>query len=79
MSHIFLKGSLTKALAAGAIRRGFPADRITFFEAPEEVSSYLRSRPKKDDWILIKGSRKMKMEAVAEKIIAAFDLRPQTV
>jgi UDP-N-acetylmuramoyl-tripeptide--D-alanyl-D-alanine ligase len=76
---LFLKGSLTKALAAGAIRSGFPAERITFFEDPEEVVSSLRSRLKKGDWILIKGSRKMKMEAVAEKIIAAFDLKQQTV
>jgi len=76
---LFLKGSLTKALAAGAIRRGFPAERITFFEDPEKVVSSLRSRLKKGDWILIKGSRKMNMEAVAEKIIAAFDLKPQTV
>jgi UDP-N-acetylmuramoyl-tripeptide--D-alanyl-D-alanine ligase len=76
---LFLKGPLTKALAAGAVRRGFPAERITFFEDPEEVVSSLQSRLKKGDWILIKGSRKMKMEAVAEKIIAAFDLKPQTV
>ena len=76
---LFLKGSLTKALAAGAIRRGFPAERITFFEDPEKVVSSLRSRLKMGDWILIKGSRKMKMEAVAEKIIAAFELKPQTV
>jgi UDP-N-acetylmuramoyl-tripeptide--D-alanyl-D-alanine ligase len=76
---LFLKGSLTKALAAGAIRRGFPAERITFFEDPEMVVSSLRSRLNEGDWILIKGSRKMKMEAVAEKIIAAFDLKPQTV
>jgi len=76
---IFLKGSLTEALATGAMRQGFPAERITFFEAPEEVVSSLQSRLKKDDWILIKGSRKMKMEKVAEKIIAAFDLEPQTV
>ena len=76
---LFLKGSLMKALAAGAIRRGFPAERITFFEDPEKVVSSLRSRLKKGDWILIKGSRKMKMEAVVEKIIAAFDLKPQTV
>jgi len=76
---LFLRGSLTKALAAGAIRRGFPAERITFFEDPEKVVSSLRSRLKKGDWILIKGSRKMKMEAVAEEIIAAFDLKPKTV
>jgi UDP-N-acetylmuramoyl-tripeptide--D-alanyl-D-alanine ligase len=77
--EIFLKGSLTKELAAGAVRKGFPPGRITFFESPEEVVSSLRSRLKKDDWILVKGSRKMKMEAVAEKIIAAFDLKAQTV
>jgi UDP-N-acetylmuramoyl-tripeptide--D-alanyl-D-alanine ligase len=77
--EIFLKGELTRAVADGAIRQGFPAERITFFENPEEVLSSLRPWLKKDDWILIKGSRKMKMEAVAEKIIAAFDLKPQTV
>lgn len=77
--ELFLKGCLTRAVAAGAVRRGFPAERITFFENPEEVLSSLRPRLKKDDWILIKGSRKMKMEAVAEKLIAAFDLNSQTV
>ncbi|MCE5265634.1 MAG: UDP-N-acetylmuramoyl-tripeptide--D-alanyl-D-alanine ligase [Deltaproteobacteria bacterium] len=76
---LFLKGSLTEAVAAGAIRRGFPAERITFFKEPEEVVSALRTRLKRGDWILIKGSRKMKMEAVADKIIAAFDLGSQTV
>ncbi len=76
---LFLKGSLTKALAAGAMHGGFPAERITFFEDPEEVVSSLRSRLKKGDWVLIKGSRKMKMETVAEKIIAAFDLERQIV
>jgi UDP-N-acetylmuramoyl-tripeptide--D-alanyl-D-alanine ligase len=79
IQDLFLKGSLTKALAAGAIRRGFPADRIMFFDDPQKVVSLLRSRLEKGDWILIKGSRKMKMEAVAENIIAAFDLKLQKV
>jgi len=79
IQDLFLKGSLTKALAARAIRMGFPAERIAFFDDPEQVVSSLRSRLKKGDWVLIKGSRKMKMEAVAENMIAAFDLKPQTV
>ena len=79
IQDLFLKGSLTKALAAGAIRMGFPAERIAFFDDPEQVVSSLRSRLKKGDWVLIKGSRKMKMEAVAENMIAAFDLKTQTV
>ncbi len=79
IDHLFLKGSLTKALADGAVRHGFPADRITCFEDPEEIVSALRSRLKRGDWVLIKGSRKMKMEMVAANLIAAFDLKRQTV
>ena len=78
-AHIFLKGSLTGFLAAEAIRRGFPKEEITFFENPEDVVALLNSRLTPGDWILVKGSRKMKMEAVAEKIIEAFDLKPQTL
>jgi UDP-N-acetylmuramoyl-tripeptide--D-alanyl-D-alanine ligase len=76
---LFLKGSLTMALAAGAVQAGFPADGIHFFKDPKEIIHFLRSWLKNTDWILIKGSRKMKMEAVAEEIIAAFDVKPQTV
>jgi UDP-N-acetylmuramoyl-tripeptide--D-alanyl-D-alanine ligase len=79
VQDLFLKGSLTKSLAAGAIRMGFPSERIVFFDDPEQVVSSLRSRLKMGDWVLIKGSRKMKMEAVADNMIAAFDVKPQTV
>jgi UDP-N-acetylmuramoyl-tripeptide--D-alanyl-D-alanine ligase len=76
---LYLKGKLTKALAAGAIRSGIPAEKIEFFADPQTVVASLQTRLKPGDWILVKGSRKMKMEAVAEKIIAAFDLKSQTV
>lgn len=79
IQDLLLKGRLTKALAAGAIRMGFPSERVAFFDDPGQMVSSLRPRLKKGDWVLIKGSRKMKMEAVAEKLIAAFDRRPQTV
>jgi UDP-N-acetylmuramoyl-tripeptide--D-alanyl-D-alanine ligase len=76
IDRVFLKGSLSRSTAAGAIKKGFPKERITFFDDPGEVLGSLRSFLKKDDWILIKGSRKMKMEVVAESIISAFDLKP---
>ena len=76
---VFLKGTLTRAMAAAAIRGGLPAERIAFFDDPRQVIDRLRLHLKKDDWILIKGSRKMKMEEVAEALIEAFDLKPQTV
>jgi UDP-N-acetylmuramoyl-tripeptide--D-alanyl-D-alanine ligase len=72
---LYLKGTLSRFTAEGAIKKGFPAEKITFFDAPGRVVADLRRRLRKGDWILIKGSRKIKMEAVAEAIIAAFDLR----
>ena len=79
IGDLYLKGSLTRALAAGAIRGGIKAERITFFDDPDQVVASLETRLKPGDWILIKGSRKMKLETVAEKIIAAFDQKGQTV
>jgi len=79
VDRVYLKGALSRSTAAGALRKGLPQERIAFFDEPEEVIARLQSHLKKDDWILIKGSRKMKMEAVAEALIAAFDVRPETV
>jgi UDP-N-acetylmuramoyl-tripeptide--D-alanyl-D-alanine ligase len=76
IDHVFLKGAFARFTAAGATQKGLPEERIIFFDEPETVLASLRSHLKKDDWILIKGSRKMKLEAAAEAISAAFDLKP---
>jgi UDP-N-acetylmuramyl pentapeptide synthase len=79
VAGVFLKGTLSRAVAQGAIDRGFPQKRIAFFDEPAECVDLLRSQLKAGAWILVKGSRKMNMEAVAEAIVAAFDLGRQTV
>jgi UDP-N-acetylmuramoyl-tripeptide--D-alanyl-D-alanine ligase len=79
VDRVFLKGTLSRSTAAGALRKGFDEKRIVFFEEPGDVIAPLIAALKKEDWILVKGSRKMKMEAVAEAIISAFDLKTQTV
>ncbi len=79
VDRVLLKGTLSRFTAEEARKKGFPAERIVFFDDPGQVVADLRSRLKEGDWILIKGSRKMKMEAAAEAIIAAFDLKPQRV
>jgi len=76
VDRVFLKGVLSRSTAAGAMKNGFPKEGIAFFDDPEEVLASLRSFLKKDDWLLIKGSRMMKMEVVAESIISQFDLKP---
>lgn len=76
VDRVFLKGALSRSTAAGAVKNGFPEEGIAFFDDPEEVLASLRSFLKKGDWLLIKGSRMMKMEIVAESIISQFDLKP---
>ena len=71
---IFLKGSFSQATAAGAIKRNMPENGIFFFETPEEILPCLKSSLKEGDWILVKGSRMMKMEEVVGTIIEAFGL-----
>jgi len=68
IDHLYLKGNFADQTAAGAIAGGLPAGRITLFEDPRMVLDHLGPRLKKGDWILVKGSRKMRMEAVAEAI-----------
>jgi UDP-N-acetylmuramoyl-tripeptide--D-alanyl-D-alanine ligase len=76
---VFLKGDLSRSTAAGATAAGMAGDRIAFFDDPQSVVRALRTHLDKGDWILVKGSRRMKMEGVAEAIIQAFDLSPQRV
>jgi UDP-N-acetylmuramoyl-tripeptide--D-alanyl-D-alanine ligase len=76
IERIFLKGELGEYTADGALKRGFPKERISTFTDPETVIAQLKGELKQGDWILIKGSRKMKLETVAERVISVFDLRP---
>ena len=71
---IFLRGKLSKAAAAGAFKRNMKANRTFFFETPDEVIPHLKATLKKGDWVLVKGSRMMKMEETVRAIIESFGL-----
>lgn len=71
---IFLRGRLSRATAAGVLKRNVPDNRIFFFETPEEIIPQLESTLEKGDWILVKGSRRMKMEEVVRTIVEIFGL-----
>lgn len=72
ISRIFLKGDLVRSMAAGAKRGGLSKDRIIFPATPERVAEELSSSLKRGDWILIKGSRRMRMEDFVKAIIKVF-------
>jgi UDP-N-acetylmuramoyl-tripeptide--D-alanyl-D-alanine ligase len=69
---IFLRGRLSQATAAGAIKSDMPQERIFYFETAEEVITHLKPMLRKGDWILVKGSRMMKMEQIVKAIVEAF-------
>ena len=71
---IFLRGRLSRVVAEGAIRKGFKDDQIYFPETTGEIVTHLKSYLKKGDWVLVKGSRKMKMEEIVQELIREFGL-----
>lgn len=69
VDSIFLRGELSQKVASGAKKNGFPGDRIFFIDNPVETAIHVKAYLKEGDWVLIKGSRKMKMEEVSTAII----------
>jgi UDP-N-acetylmuramoyl-tripeptide--D-alanyl-D-alanine ligase len=72
--RLLLRGVFARATAAGAKRKGMPASRIGFPAAPEDIVTVLSSSLQEGDWVLVKGSRAMKMEEVIKMIVEKFGL-----
>ena len=68
VNALFLQGDFAKTTAAGAEEGGLSPDHIFFLSGRENGLDYLKDRLKKGDWILVKGSRGMKMERIITQI-----------
>ena len=75
VKSLLLMGEHGRETAAGAMEGGMTAARILFFESPEQVRDHLQSLLKAGDWVLVKGSRKMKMERMVRMITETFGLQ----
>jgi len=71
--RIFLRGNFAESVARGAIERGFRKDHLYFVERPEEIMEPLHSLLREGEWILVKGSRSMRMEEFLHAIIEEFN------
>jgi UDP-N-acetylmuramoyl-tripeptide--D-alanyl-D-alanine ligase len=72
VNALFLQGDFSQVTAAGAIEGGMPPQNIFFLSGDENGIAYLKEHLKKGDWILAKGSRRMKMEKIVAQICDDF-------
>lgn len=69
VGRLYLKGPLSRSTAAGAAKGGLSKEKILLFENPDEILDSVLSFVQGGDWILVKGSRRMKMEEIVKKIL----------
>ncbi|MFB7302492.1 UDP-N-acetylmuramoyl-tripeptide--D-alanyl-D-alanine ligase [Heyndrickxia sporothermodurans] len=66
--YVFTYGELGKYIAESASEQ-FPPTRVFHFSDKQELIQSLKSIIKGDEWILVKGSRGMKLEEVVKSLI----------
>jgi UDP-N-acetylmuramoyl-tripeptide--D-alanyl-D-alanine ligase len=69
VSALLVAGQFRAAVARGARAGGLQADRI-FAGSREEILAALKKRLRPGDWVLVKGSRGMGMETIAQGLVA---------
>jgi len=72
VNTLFLQGDFSAITAGGAAEGGLLPQNIFFLSDKEKGITYLKEHLKKGDWILVKGSRRMKMEKIVAQICDDF-------
>jgi len=67
--HLFFLGDQRDRLAEGARSAGMEEERIHSLAAAEEAAASLEKVMEEGDWLLVKGSRRMKMERIVEELV----------
>ena len=68
IDRVYLLGEHAVDVQRGALHAGMPAQRIIIGRNHAEISRLLRRHLKKGDWLLVKGSRGMKMETIVRQL-----------
>ena len=72
VNAVFLQGEYGATIAAAAMEGGMSQEKIFIMEDSNEGILFLKRYLKKGDWVLVKGSRRMKMETIVAQICAEF-------
>jgi UDP-N-acetylmuramoyl-tripeptide--D-alanyl-D-alanine ligase len=73
---VFGVRGLAAQIVSGAAEAGLPEANTRFFESSEAAAEFLSRFIRSGDLVLVKGSRGVKMESIAETLKAHFTLRP---
>ena len=69
VDYLITVGERSKDIAKGAISQGFDSKDISSFDTNQEVKDFVDGLLKKDDIVLVKASRGMKLEEIVEHIV----------
>ncbi|MEE9911864.1 MAG: UDP-N-acetylmuramoyl-L-alanyl-D-glutamate--2,6-diaminopimelate ligase [Deltaproteobacteria bacterium] len=68
VTAVFLQGEFAEVTAAGAREGGMADEQIMFLRDDENAVAQIKKQLRKGDWVLVKGSRRMKMDRIVAKI-----------
>lgn len=66
-------GTLAGNIAEGAVKSGMDSKRVHSFNDKNELINFLKSEVVEGDWLLVKGSRGMKMEEITVALTETMD------
>jgi UDP-N-acetylmuramoyl-tripeptide--D-alanyl-D-alanine ligase len=75
LDHLFALGRFARPLADAALDAGMASERVHVGETHEAIASAVRELLQGNDWVLVKGSRSMKMERIVEALAAEGERR----
>ena len=75
LDHLFALGQFAENLAEAAVAAGMAAERVHVGGSHEQVANAVRDLLQGNDWVLVKGSRSMKMERVVEALAESVEAR----
>jgi UDP-N-acetylmuramoyl-tripeptide--D-alanyl-D-alanine ligase len=75
LDHLFALGRYARPLADAAVDAGMSRERVHVEETHEAIAAAVCELLQGNDWVLVKGSRSMKMERVVEALAASVEGR----
>jgi UDP-N-acetylmuramoyl-tripeptide--D-alanyl-D-alanine ligase len=72
VTSVFLQGDFAEITAAGALEGGLAKSQVMLLKDDDEAMASLKKQLRKGDWILVKGSRRMKMDRIVARVSVDF-------